>query len=78
MLSSIYAPYMYAHMCMNRNTHHWLNQAFAVAKGYLANRIMAHCLVPVFKNDDNKRLGYTNATASSHNSVTFKVRLMKM
>ena len=29
------------------NTHHWLNQAFAVAKGYLANRILAHCLVPV-------------------------------
>ena len=32
-------------MCMI--THRWLNQAFAVAEGYLANRILAHCLVPV-------------------------------
>ena len=32
-------------MCMN--THHWLNQAFAVAQGCLANRITVHCLVPV-------------------------------
>ena len=34
--------YIYASMCMN--THHWLNHAFAVAKGYLANLIMVHCL----------------------------------
>ena len=32
-------------MCLN--THNWLNQAFAVAEGYLANRIMVHCLVPI-------------------------------
>ena len=32
-------------MCMN--THHLLNQAFAVAEGYLANRRMVHCLVPI-------------------------------
>ena len=40
MLRSIYAPYtyFYAHMCMN--THRWLNQAVAVAEGYLANRIL--------------------------------------
>ena len=37
--------YVYTHMCMN--THHWLNQAFAVAEGYLANPILLHCLVPV-------------------------------
>ena len=33
-------------MCMN--THRWLNQAFAVAEGYLATRIMVHCLIPLF------------------------------
>ena len=48
-LPSIYMHHIYihihTHMCMN--THHWLNQAFAVAEGYLANRIMVHCLVPV-------------------------------
>ena len=38
-------------MCIN--THHWLNQAFAVAEGYLANRILVHCLVPVLKNGDD-------------------------
>ena len=37
--------YMCTHMCMN--THRWLSQAFAVAEGYLANRILVHCLVPV-------------------------------
>ena len=26
---------------------HWLTQAFAVADGYLANRKMVHCFVPV-------------------------------
>ena len=41
------------------NTHRWLNQAFAVAEGYLANRILVHCLVPVFKpNDDSKSPNY--------------------
>ena len=41
--------YIYVtHMCMN--THHWLNQAFAEAEGYLANRILVHCLVPVVMN----------------------------
>ena len=34
---------------------HGLNQAFAVVEGYLANRILVHCLVPVFtKNEDSK------------------------
>ena len=36
---------------------HWLNQAFAVAEGCLANRRMVHCFVPVLiKNDDSKSL----------------------
>ena len=26
---------------------HWLNQAFTVPEGYLANQKMVHCLVPV-------------------------------
>ena len=42
-LPSVYMHHMYIHMCMN--THHWLNQACAVAEGYLANRIMVHCLL---------------------------------
>ena len=58
--------YTYMYMCMN--THHWLNHAFAVAKGYLANRMMVHCLVPVLKNDDKKGPGYTSITTSSKNS----------
>ena len=37
--------YIYRRVCMN--THNWLNQAFALAEGYLANRITVHCLVPV-------------------------------
>ena len=43
MLPSKYAPYIhiiYTYV-------HWLNQAFAVAEGYLANRTMVHCVVPV-------------------------------
>ena len=47
MLPSIYAPYVYTNMCMN--THHWLNQAFAVAEGYLANLILAQCIVPLLR-----------------------------
>ena len=35
-------------MCMN--THHWLNQAAAVAEGYLAKRIMVHCVVLILIN----------------------------
>ena len=45
MLRSIYAPYIYTYVHEHR--HHWLNQDFAVAEGYLANRILAYCLVPV-------------------------------
>ena len=37
--------YIYTKMCMN--TRYWLNQAFAAAEGYLANRIVLHCLVPI-------------------------------
>ena len=37
------------HMCMNTHIT-GLNEAFAVAEGYLANRIVVHCLVPVLKN----------------------------
>ena len=36
----LYMHYIYTYV-------HWLNQAFAVAEGYLANQKMVHCLVPV-------------------------------
>ena len=34
-------------MNTHTHTHQWLNQAFAVAEGNLANRMMVHCLVAV-------------------------------
>ena len=46
MLRSIYATYIYIHTHVHEHTP-LAKQAFAVADGYLANRILVHCLVPV-------------------------------
>ena len=54
------------YMCMN--THHWLNQAFAVAEGYLANRKLVQCFVPVLKNDDSKSPNYCALLGTRTNS----------
>ena len=39
--------YYHLHMHYIYTCVHWLNQAFAVVEGYLANRKLVRCLVPV-------------------------------
>ena len=51
--------HIYKYTYVHEHTHHWLNQAFAMADGGLANRIMVHCLVPMLlKYDDTKSPSY--------------------
>ena len=42
-----YYCHLYMHYIYTCTYVHWLNQAFAVADGYLAHRKMVHCLVLV-------------------------------
>ena len=66
-------PYISTYtQCMN--THHWLNPAFAVAEGYLANRMMVHRLVPVLyiHSDDSKSPKYSTLFTSTNSNTDSK------
>ena len=63
--ATIHTCAIYIHTYVHEHTHHWLNQAFAVAERYLANLILVHCFV---KHDARKSPNYCALPGTPTNS----------